>query len=210
MRIFWWHQMGCVPLSRLHTGIKSWKIVHKIRGQRYFLKHATNDQSGKTFLLSSKKLSPRVVFPCPGAIYTCMKWNKVSYKIMRQKGSFWNWYKMMGIRKALKCSQNLYMFTKLFYAHALGLYTCLKLQKSAKSLSLTNVTRPLVLWVLFGFYSPSWLFHSFWANSIVRWGKNGKSPRKNTWPPGSRTWLVSSDPSKAPTHSGEMTSDLEC
>ena len=34
-------------------------------------------------------------------------WNKtkVSYKIMRQKGSFWNWYKMMGIIKAIKCCQ---------------------------------------------------------------------------------------------------------
>ena len=27
---------------------------------------------------------------------------------MRQKGSFWNWYKMMGMIKAFKCSQNLY------------------------------------------------------------------------------------------------------
>ena len=27
---------------------------------------------------------------------------------MRQKGSFWSWYKMMGIIKALKCCQNLY------------------------------------------------------------------------------------------------------
>ena len=27
---------------------------------------------------------------------------------MRQKGSFWNWYKMIEIIKALKCCQNLY------------------------------------------------------------------------------------------------------
>ena len=27
---------------------------------------------------------------------------------MRQKGSFWNWYKIMGILEALKCRQNLY------------------------------------------------------------------------------------------------------
>ena len=27
---------------------------------------------------------------------------------MRQKGSYWNWYKMMGIIKALQCCQNLY------------------------------------------------------------------------------------------------------
>ena len=42
-----------------------------------------------------------------------------------------------------------------------------------------------------GVYSPSRLFHSFWAESIVRWGENGRSLRKTTWPPASRTWLVS-------------------
>ena len=41
------------------------------------------------------------------------------------------------------------------------------------------------------FYGPSNLFHSFWAESIIRWGENGRSPRKTTWPPASRTWLVS-------------------
>ena len=30
----------------------------------------------------------------------------------------------------------------------------------------------------FGFNSPSRLFHSFWAKSIVRWGENGKIPRE--------------------------------
>ena len=44
---------------------------------------------------------------------------------------------------------------------------------------------------LFGFYGLSKLFHSFLAESIVRWGKNGRSPRKNTWPPASRIWLLS-------------------
>ena len=27
---------------------------------------------------------------------------------MGQEGSFWNWYKMIGIIKALKCCQNMY------------------------------------------------------------------------------------------------------
>ena len=31
---------------------------------------------------------------------------------------------------------------------------------------------------LFGFYGLSRLFHSLWAKSIVRWGKNGRSPEK--------------------------------
>ena len=39
----------------------------------------------------------------------------------------------------------------------------------------------------FGFYGPSRLFHSFWAESIIRWGENGRSPRKTI---ASRTWLV--------------------
>ena len=39
--------------------------------------------------------------------------------------------------------------------------------------------------------SSSRLFHPLWAKSVVRWGKNGRSPRKTTWPPASRTWFVS-------------------
>ena len=57
---------------------------------------------------------------------------------------------MMEIIKALKCYLNC---NKWLYAHALGLYTCLKLWKSARSLSLprtrwqVSVTGPLVLWL---------------------------------------------------------------
>ena len=40
-----------VPAQGLCTCTKSWKNVHKIRRQSYFLKHATSDQSDKTFLL---------------------------------------------------------------------------------------------------------------------------------------------------------------
>ena len=43
----------------------------------------------------------------------------------------------------------------------------------------------------FGFYSPSKLFHSLWAESIIKRGENGRSPRQNTWKPTSRTWFVS-------------------
>ena len=75
--------------------------MHKIRGQSYFFKHATSDQSDKTVLLASKTLSSRIVSSCPGALYTCMKSNKISYKIMRQKGSFLNQYKIIGLIKAL-------------------------------------------------------------------------------------------------------------
>ena len=49
-----------------------------------------------------------------------------------------------------------------------------------------------VIWVffLFGFYGPSRLFHSFLGESIVRWGGNGRSPRKTTRIPASRTFLT--------------------
>ena len=40
------------PGQGLCTCIKSWKNVHKIRVQSYILKHATSNQSDKTFLLA--------------------------------------------------------------------------------------------------------------------------------------------------------------
>ena len=49
----------------------------------------------------------------------------------------------------------------------------------------------VVVFIIIWFYGLSRLFHSFWVESIVRWGENGISPRKNTWPPASRTWIVS-------------------
>ena len=59
-----WHQnFGTnglsAPAQGLCTCIKSWKGVHKIRGQRYFLKHATSDQSDKTFFLAPQKIVPK-------------------------------------------------------------------------------------------------------------------------------------------------------
>ena len=47
-----------------------------------------------------------------------------------------------------------------------------------------------LIFFLFEFFGPSILCHSFWTESIVRWVENGISPRKTTWPPTSRTWLV--------------------
>ena len=61
-----------------------------------------------------------------------------------------------------------------------------------------------IVFIFFTFYGPSTLFHSFWAKSIVRWGENETSPKKNTLPSASRTWLVSRDPRWAQTHSGEI------
>ena len=72
--------------------------MHKIRGQSYFLKHATSDQSDKTFLLAPKQLSPRVVCPCPGALYIHV-WNKTKYHI---KGIFLELEQNDGNKKSFK------------------------------------------------------------------------------------------------------------
>ena len=81
-RHFCWHQ-NFVPWGMsastpgLYTCIKSWKKMYKIRLQRdCFLKLATNDQSDKMFLLTSKFRPKGNVSPCPGAIYM--------YKIMKK------------------------------------------------------------------------------------------------------------------------------
>ena len=70
---------GCMPpVPGLYTCIKSWKTLYKIRLQRDFLKLASNDQSDKMFLLTSKFRPQGVFSPCPGAIYMYM------YKILPQ------------------------------------------------------------------------------------------------------------------------------
>ena len=150
-RGFCWHQ-NVVPwvLSatdlRLYTFIKSWKDVYKVRGGRDVI---------RPFCFHKKKC-PQGFF-CPlvlGLYMHVWKKTKISYKILRQKGSFCNWYKTMGIIKVIKCCQNVY---QVVYAHALGLYTCLKLWKCANFLSLprtrsscqVSATGPLVLWFNF-------------------------------------------------------------
>ena len=54
---------------RLYTCIKTWKIMYKIRLQRYFLKLATNGRNDKGFLLTSKVCPQGVFCPYPRAIY---------------------------------------------------------------------------------------------------------------------------------------------
>ena len=75
--------MGCLSLSKgyIHTCIKLWKNVHKSRGKSYFLKHATSDQSDKTFLLSSKKC------PCQNLYQVAMPWGFFQMMILG-----WPWY----------------------------------------------------------------------------------------------------------------------
>ena len=99
-------------------------------------------------------------------------------QILRQKGSFWNWYKMMEIIKALKCCQNLY---QVVVCSCLGDIYSLKFRKSAKSLSLprtryrVSVTGPLVLW--FHICNKSNMYENNSKLPIVSplWGRMGLS-----------------------------------
>ena len=56
--------LGCLPILGLYV-INHDKMCIKSESKDVFLKYATSDQSDKTFLIPSKKLSPRVVSPCP-------------------------------------------------------------------------------------------------------------------------------------------------
>ena len=55
------------PAPGLYTCIKTWKIMYKIRLQRYFFE--INGQSDKVFLLTSGFCPQRGVCPYPGTIY---------------------------------------------------------------------------------------------------------------------------------------------
>ena len=65
--------------SYIHM-VKHEKHVYKIGPQSNFFKPATNGQSDKGFLLTSKVCPQGVVCPCPGAIYI-YKIIKNMYKI---------------------------------------------------------------------------------------------------------------------------------
>ena len=60
-----------------------------------------------------------------------------------------------------------------------------------------NILLILALWLVR-------IIRSFWAKSIIRWGKNGRSPRKPTRPPTNSLAYLTCNPSWAGTHSGQM------
>ena len=68
----------------LYTYIKSLKMCIK---SDFCFKLATNEQSDKGFLLTSKVCPQGIVWPCPGAIYM-YKIIKNVYKITFQKDHF--------------------------------------------------------------------------------------------------------------------------
>ena len=106
-RGFCWHQnfvpCGCLSLT--------WGYLHLLNHERMSIKSevATNVHSDEAFLLTSN-FSPNGLSATAQGLCTCINAWKNVYKIrkQRQNVSFWNWYKMMGMIKALKCCQNLY------------------------------------------------------------------------------------------------------
>ena len=99
----------------------------------------------------------------------------------------------------------------------MGQLTCIqsylisaRLDQILKEAADINVLYQLLLCIFFllgGVYSPSGLFHSFLAESIVRWGENGRSREKTPNHPQAELGLSHMGP--ALTHSSEMMSDLE-
>ena len=62
--------LGCLPLPRaIYIIVKHEKMYIKLDFKAIFFKPATNGQSDKGFLLTSKFCLQGVVCPCPGAIY---------------------------------------------------------------------------------------------------------------------------------------------
>ena len=72
------------PDLRLYTFIKSWKNVYKVRGWRDTFETCHTWPKWWGLPVDIEIFAPYVV-SFPGAIYTCMKQNEISYKIMRQK-----------------------------------------------------------------------------------------------------------------------------
>ena len=111
------------------------------------LKLATNGQSDKGFLLTSKVCPQGVFCPCPGAIYM-YKIIKNVYKIRFRRDSF-ETCNILAKRKGLSDVIKIF-FPKGSSAPALGLYTCIKALKYTPGSGVRwAFTEPLVLWFKF-------------------------------------------------------------
>ena len=117
-------------------------------------------------------------------------WHKTHF---RMTGPIWqqqlrhcdtsNW--VIKIKTKRKLKSPLSVFAKKYI---ILLYTLLKMFKGKPNVfSISNGATVSSKWNDFFV----WLFHSFWAEPIIRLGENGRSLRKTTWPPASRTWLDS-------------------
>ena len=113
--------MDCLPL---HWSIYVWwnmkKMYIKSDFKAIFFKPATNRQSDKGFLLTSKVCPQGVVCPCPGAIYI--------YKIIKNVYKIWFLFlNLQWMGKVIRpfCWHQ-HFVPKGLSVPALGLYTCIK------------------------------------------------------------------------------------
>ena len=100
--------------------VKHEKNVYKIGFQSIFFKPATNGQSDKSFLLTSKVCPQGFVCPCPGAIYIY----KIIKNVYKIRFLFLNLQRMGKVIRAFCWHQK--FVPKGLYALAPGLYTCIK------------------------------------------------------------------------------------
>ena len=107
----------------LYTCIKKWKIMYKIRLQRYFFETYNKLAKWQGFSVEIRILSTGGCLPCPGAIYIwkhikkCV-WNQKSKRFVR------NLQQMVEVISAFCWHPN--FVPKGFSALAPGLYTCIK------------------------------------------------------------------------------------
>ena len=87
------------------------------------------------------------------------------------------------------------LFGVLHISHTTNIDMYRKLLQDAFKMWITNknigsdsIIIRFLFYYYFGFCSPLRSFHSFWVKSVIRWGENGTSPRKNAWPTTSKTW----------------------
>ena len=107
--------VDCLPLpGALYIMVKHEKNIYKIGLQRNSFKPATNGQSDKSFLLTSKVCPDGVVCPCPGAIYI----HKIIKNVYKIRFLFLNLQRMGKVIRAFCCHQN--FVPNMLSAPALG------------------------------------------------------------------------------------------
>ena len=119
--------MDCLPLPRaiyIWWNMKTMYIKSDFKA--IFFKSATNGQSDKGLLLSSKVCPQGVVCPCPGAIYIY----KIIKNVYKIRFFFWNLQQMGKVIKAFCWHQKI--VPKELYALVPGLYTCIRSLKMCK------------------------------------------------------------------------------
>ena len=112
------------PAPGLHTCIKTWKIMYKIRLQRYFSETCNKWAKWQGFSVDSRILSTTGCLAPALGLYTCGKTLKNVYKIRIQRDLIETLQQMVTVIRAFCWHQK--FVPKGFSALAPGLYTCIK------------------------------------------------------------------------------------